>query len=845
MKKQPPWPVLKTYDSDHLDRIALPLGGIGTGTVSLGGRGDLRDWEIMNRPAKGNRGAEAFFTLWAKKGSSAPVTRLLEGPLETWEYEGHSGSPAPNHGLPRFRQCTFSAAYPLGQVHLSDPDVPLKVRLEAFNPFVPADADASGVPVAMLRYVLINDSTEPVKASVCGSARNFISPEKAERKPLVKYLERGRVRGLCYDPTGVHPNDEEWGTFALAAVSPGRVSHRTHWRELSWSNAILDFWDDFSEDGRLEQRNPGGEVHPFGSLAVSVTVPPRSSKAVTFLLAWHFPNRQTWSPRETKRKHSRINTIGNYYTTQYKDAWDVAEQTAARLASLETKTVRFVDAFCSSDLPDVVKEAALFNLCTLRTQTCFRTPDGRFFGFEGCSDDCGCCLGSCTHVWNYEQATAFLFGDLSLGMRDVEFLHATKTPQWVTGEERDRGFMAFRTSLPLKGAQHAYYAAADGQMGCIMKMYRDWQLNGDDALLRRLWPNVRKCLEFCWIKGGWDADRDGVMEGCQHNTMDVEYYGPNPQMGTWYLGALRAAEEMARYLGHTDFADECRRLFKNGSRWIDANLFNGEYYEHHVRPPRRQKDVARGLALVMNSKVLRDPDNQLGPGCLVDQLVGQYMAHVCGLGYLLKRANVRKTLRSILKHNRRKGLHDHFNNMRSYALGDETVLLMASYPRGGRPARPFPYFSEVMTGFEYTAAVHLLYEGREKDGIECIRDIRDRYDGRKRSPFDEAECGHHYARAMASWAAVLALTGFQYSGVTQTMTFAARPGTHFWSTGRAWGTCTLQRTRKSWKAKVNVLHGSLKLRRFELTGTGSAESKKARALTPRVSPALFRILPVR
>ena len=98
-------------------------------------------------------------------------------------------------------------------------------------------------------------------------------------------------------------------------------------------------------------------------------------------------------------------------------------------------------------------------------------------------------------------------------------------------------------------------------MGCIMKMYRDWQLSGDDNTLRKLWPNVRKAVEFCWIKGGWDADRDGVMEGCQHNTMDVEYYGPNPQMEIWYLGALRAAEEMAKGAGDKAFAALCRDLF--------------------------------------------------------------------------------------------------------------------------------------------------------------------------------------------------------------------------------------------------------------------------------------------
>ena len=372
------------------------------------------------------------------------------------------------------------------------------------------------------------------------------------------------------------------------------------------------------------------------------------------------------------------------------------------LPELEETTVRFVQSFCDSDLPSVVKEAALFNLAHLRTQTCFRTEDGRFFGFEGCHDQAGCCHGSCTHVWNYEQATAFLFADLAASMRDTEFRHATS----------DDGLMSFRVNLPLQGARDYGLAAADGQMGCLMKLYRDWQLSGDDAMLRALWPKARRALEFCWIDGGWDADQDGVMEGCQHNTMDVEYYGPNPQMGTWYLGALRAGEEMARYLGEQAFAKRCRELFERGSQWLDAHLFNDEYYEHEIRPP--QVSPAAGLARGLGATNLQEPELQLGSGCLVDQLVGQFMAHVCGLGYLLNREHVKTTLRSIVKYNFRQGSHDHFNNMRSYVLGDESALLMATYPRGNRPQQPFPYYSEVMTGFEYAAAgAHAL---RRADG---------------------------------------------------------------------------------------------------------------------------------
>jgi hypothetical protein len=225
----------------------------------------------------------------------------------------------------------------------------------------------------------------------------------------------------------------------------------------------------------------------------------------------------------------------------------------------------------------------------------------------------------------------------------------------------------------------------------------------------------------------------------------------------------------------------------------------------------------------MGARNIAEPDYQLGKGCLVDQLVGQFMAHVCGLGYLVDEGHVKTTLRSIVKYNRREGFDGHFNCLRSFVLGDESALLMASYPKG-RPRNPFPYFTEVMTGFEYAAAVGLLYEGDTAEGLRVIRDIRARYDGRKRNPFDEAECGYHYARAMASWAAVLALSGFQYSGVEKSIEFAGTEGTFFWSNGWAWGTCKIAaattKGRPALVADLAVLHGRLELRALRLRGAG-------------------------
>jgi len=177
------WPVLSRYDQEHTSRIALPLGGVGTGTVSLGGRGNLQDWEIVNRPAKGFTPENTFFAIRTSAESGEPVLRALEGALPPQLYEGWRGSPAANAGLPRFRNHSFQSAYPFGMVLLDDPDVPVDVRLEAFNPLIPCEADLSGIPVAILRFVMTNKTVETLSASVCGSMQNFIGTDGSLGSP--------------------------------------------------------------------------------------------------------------------------------------------------------------------------------------------------------------------------------------------------------------------------------------------------------------------------------------------------------------------------------------------------------------------------------------------------------------------------------------------------------------------------------------------------------------------------------------------------------------------------------------------------------------------------------------
>jgi len=838
----PSWPILQTFDQAHLGRIALPVGGIGTGTVSLGGRGDLRDWELANRPAKGYtpqaEGVSPCFALYARDAANRTHVRLLEGPVDLSEYEGALGAVARNHGFPRFRHCAFRAACPFGQVLLSGPELPVKAVIKAFNPLIPGDVAGSSYPAAIFRIEVTNLTAGPLDTSVCWSVPNFIGEDGAAsgtdgnggagaagaRANRNRVHRTASLAGVHLTAPALSPAAEQYGDLYLATPAGQDITWRTAWADLTWGDSKLEFWEDFSADGRVTEQTSRADK-PIASLCVSHGLAPRATHSFTFLLTWRFPNRASWS----RFDGAGPVIIGNHYATCFADAPDAAERLHGELGRLEQQTLAFVRAVCASSLPAPVRRAALFNLSTLRTQTCFRTPDGKFYGWEGCHDHAGSCPGNCNHVWNYEQATAFLFGELAHSMRRVEFQHATDA----------RGRMDFRVDLPLDRppAESAckHVAAADGQMGCLLKLYRDWQLSGDDALLRALYPHAKRALEFCWIPGGWDADRDGLMEGCQHNTMDVEYFGPNPQMGFWYLGALRAMQAMASYLGDAAFAGQCRRLFRAGSRALDRRLFNGEYYEHLIVPPRDAGRIAAGLRLDLGSKDLVNPVFQLGSGCLVDQLVGQFTAHLLGLGYLSDPARQRQALDSIFRYNFQQGFHHHFNHHRSYVLGDESGVLMATYPHGRRPARPFPYFNEVMTGFEYVLAAHLFYEGRTAAGLAIVRAIRERFDGQKRNPFDEAECGHHYARAMASWSALLALTGFRYSGVTRRMAFRAADGVYFWSNGAAWGDCAIAGRQVT----LRVLRGTLPLREFALTGTGR---KRWRATQTLTAPAVVRLV---
>ena len=822
-KEASSWPILKSYTGDDLRKISMPVGGIGTGNIGLAGNGGLVNWEIMNRPSFKKSPDVNAFVIRVEQENHPLFTKILEGPLDTSQYEGPFGAEVKNHGMPRFRTATFMGAYPFGQVKLEDKKCPVEVTIQSFNPLIPSDSNASSFPLMVLRYVVKNSSSENAIVSIAGNISNFIHSLNNQDFSNInhnEYIENDDFSAIRYTSEMQNSDDENYGNFSVALLKPSHPTYRTSWADLTWRDSLLDMWDDFIVDGDLDLRSSVA-AEPAGSLCDKRIIKPGAIEEFTFLISWFFPNRRGWSiegedgtspPGTNIGKYSDL-IIGNYYTTQFSDSVDVLKKFIPRLEDLENRSKKFVEEILNTKFPEPLLDSALSNLSTLKTQTIFQSKDGKYFGWEGIGYNAGSCFGNCSHVWNYEQTTAFLFSNIAKDFRETEFLYATNND----------GFMSFRVTFPLDGLQDWPIAAADGQMGCIVKLYREWSLSGDTEWLRKLWPAARKALEFAWIPGGWDADQDGVMEGVQHNTMDVEYYGPNPQMGFWYLAALRAAEEMAVELSENEFAAKCKRLFENGSAWIDKNLFNGFYYEHKIYPLQQGQTIARGLRHgTTGPQDTSDPELQLGSGCLVDQLIGQFLADITDLGSLADANNIKKTAQSILEFNERKDLFDHFNHMRSYALGDEKGLLMATYPLGNRPKRPFPYFTEMMTAYEYTAAGNLIYSGEFDKGICVIANVRERFAGKTRNPFDEAECGRHYSRAMIAWGLFLAWTGQKFNAKKKILSFRKEleNSTLPWYTGTAWGTVSLDNQ----KLVVRVIEGEVDIETVNFKGNKYTKS---------------------
>ena len=803
------------YKGENLNYVAFPIGGIGAGMICLEGAGAISHVSVRNRMEIFNEPC-MFAAIHVK--DAAYGAKVLEGPVPKWKYFGipmaGRGSKGRSYGLPRFNEATFNTRFPFGTVRLSDSDINLQVEVSGWSPFIPSDADNSSLPVGGLEYKFTNPTDLPVEAVFSYHARNFMATQRFNNTVLP--LDNGFV--LSQSGTPEKPENE--GSFAVFVNDKDVVVDHSWYRGDHYDDITL-VWKAIAE-GNLVNNPPQKGASPGASLYLPFTLKPGETKVITLKLAWFVPNtnlRLGTSAPEVIACCDTASTHAPWYTTKFKTLNDVIGYWQKNYDSLREKTSLFTEAFYNTSLPDVVIEAIAANLTILKSPTVLRQTDGRLWAFEGCSDDQGCCPGSCTHVWNYAQAIPHLFPDLERTFRHTEY-HESQS---------EEGRQAFRSSLPIRAVSHdpsdflpGRFAAADGQLGGIMKVYREWRISGDTDWLRNIWPQVKSSMNYC-IKT-WDPRETGTLEEPQHNTYDIQFWGPNGMLTSFYLGALKAMTDMGKAMGEdiTYFSG----LFAKGEKSMESDLFNGEYFYQKVRTdglnavfnPLNVRQNGEGYSDVIKHLNQEGPKYQYGTGCLSDGVLGIWIARMCGLGEFVDKEKVQSHLLSVYKYNLQTDLSDHSNPQRpSYALGDEGGLLLCTWPRGGAVTIPFIYSNEVWTGIEYQVASHLMLEGFVEEGLEIVRICRDRYDGRVRNPFNEYECGHWYARAMSSYGLLQGLTGVFYDAIDKTLYIDSKIGDNFrsfFSCNSGFGTVGLA----NGKPFVKMVMGSIHIDKYVISG---------------------------
>ena len=800
-----------------LDYIGMPVGGIGCGQLYLSGDGQLWLWDIFKsnytrESVKGlslsimTMGGHYSFPVESEGGvytdrNGADVDqgfvlqiKMPDGRMET--------RPLNRHG---FSSIGFRGEYPVGRVSYEDGQSPVNVQLEAFSPFSPLNAKDSALPVTVMSFTVENRSKEPVQLSLQGYLQNAVNPYDNDsvlgsRKNTL--IEQNGIATLFCESVpataeGMPGLDQRhgWGSMALSLIGVQDGLCGSPGKEMP----PAPFDDGASTMKPLDRKL-------VGSLGQTFSLAPGARQTVTFLVSWYFPLHQQRGG--FLKKMDGGSTVNRHYKPWFTDAADVARTVGRNFDRLAGGTRLWNHTWYDSTLPVWLLDRAMVPVDALATQTFFWFDNGRPWGWEGVD----CCEGTCTHVWSYAQAMARLFPELERRLRG--------TTDYGVAFDESTGVIGYR-------GDHSKNVAIDGQAGTIVRTWREHTMSPDNAFLERVWPQTKKAVEFLIAQ---DPNRDGVLEGSQSHTLDASWSGPMGWLSSVYCAALRAGGQMALAMGDREFAAQCKRIADRGYEKIVEKVYNGEYFIH------------------------LPPDNKrinTGKGCHIDQVLGQSWAMQTGLPRVLPKAETVSALNALWKYNvtpdaggyavRHKTIKGH----RVYAAEGEAGLVMTTWPNGGVEDAvpgmaervedfktwlgPGGYFDECMTGFEYQAAAHMVYEGEPgsglvEHGLAVARNIHDRYAPEKRNPFNEIECGDHYARAMAGYGVFLAACGFGYNGPKGEVAFAPRIHPEDFrapfTAAEGWGTFSQKIDESGLQAKLQVKWGTLAVQTIRLNPAG-------------------------
>ncbi|TKG93645.1 hypothetical protein EYV94_15470 [Puteibacter caeruleilacunae] len=789
----------KAIETKNLKYIGMPVSGVCTGQVYLGGDGQLWYWDIFNVGMVDPGGPGDRFYLnpltQEKKFPNGFGLKIIEGDRVHHRALNERG----------FSDISFEGEYPVGKVYYKDPTLPVDASLVAYSPFIPTDADNSGLPVTVLEYTVTNNQEKEVTVEITGWLQNMAGYFRGKGKDVqnTNSIVKGDdyVRLVCSTDESLKEELADWGNMSLTLIGEGKGAATAG--KPRGINVYMG--DPKNKEAKAKMADP-----LVGTVSGSVKLKKGESKTFTYLLSWYFPNVHLW---DMAHHWKGLKNIRHYYSAQFKNAAEVGDYVLQNKWLLSA-TKDWNKTWYNSTLPKWFLDRTFLNVSTLATTVSIRMNDitdnpeneGRFYTMEGVNLG----HGTCTHVFHYEQAMGRVFPHLTSQLREqVDYGLSFK----------EEGIIGYRGEMSGFGQHDGRGYAVDGHAGTILRTYREHTMSADNAFLKRNWSKIKKSMQYMIAQDKEKTGKaDGILEGIQYNTLDRMWYGKITWISGLYAAALKASEQMALDMNDSRFAKECKKISAMAFENISEELFNGEYFIQKL-----------------------DPEHPEAPntndGCHTDQLLGQYWAAQMGLGHILPQDEVITALKSMMKYNYVDNYQAYLDTAsipikRWYADDDERGIIMCTFPKGGTDKAPgiikndweklvVGYFSEMWTGQEHQLAATLISEGLTDEAMKVEKAVHDRYSAERRNPYNEIEYGNHYTRAMSGYAPFVAAGGYVYHGpkgiIEFDPKFTPKSFQSAFIAAEGWGSYTQELKGNKQSFEIELTYGELSLNQVNVT----------------------------
>ncbi|TKK72017.1 hypothetical protein FC093_03120 [Ilyomonas limi] len=776
---------------NELRYIGMPAGGICCGTVYVGGDGRLWVWDIFNQNQLGAVNKTLPIQLEgfnAKEINNIHGTLYLEPAVNTNALQQgialiirqKNDTITKRLHQDDWDEIIFEATYPIATIRYIDQRLPVEVMLQAFSPFIAGDADNSGLPATIQSVSVKNLSSEPLTVHITGWLENkilqYTQKEKTDFKRANTVLKDKHIASVflgCTTQNEAIKTAADFGNMTFATLDKSA---------LCTGDITTDSKDTFQIVKNLV--SPVANA-PIAAITSTHVLKENEAAVTDFIISWFMPN----ASLNKDQLKEVADAASHYYASRFESSTAVANHIAQRYPFLKEHTLLWRDTWYDSTLPYWFLDRTFLNISALATTTSHRFKSGRFYAWEGV----GCCYGTCNHVYQYAHAMSRIFPELERDTRERVDLGISFDE--ATGMIRYRG----EGSGP----------SIDGQAGTVLRIYREYLMQEDDALLKNNWPKIKKAVSFIIAQ---DKNKDGMEDTPLENTLDALWSGEISWIVGLCIAAVSAGEQMAKGMEDTAFAAVCRQYTAQGSANMESQLFNGEYFIHRPDPKVGKKEIGSYDT------------------CHIDQVYGQSWAWQAGLGRILSKEKTMSALQALWKYNYMPDVGPYIKEHpggRFYALAGEGGLVMNTNPHkddkpyGEAKAWQIGYFSECMTGFEHQVASHMMAEGMIEESLVITRTIHDRYHAFKRNPFNEIECSDHYARAMASYGTFLSACGFEYDGPKGYIQFAPKWNKDNFkapfTAAKGWGSYLQSKQQDGQTYSIIIKYGHLKLNKISVT----------------------------